>query len=224
MVPGAGTGTPNGGEQLVRLERGLVEPLEELADRKGARVGPTHLDLGSESEEGAGRVARVVGLREHASDGRDRADAHVAHDREDVGEGGDRLPDDRARGDAVMRGERLDPDRRAVAADLSKLPHPVEKDEHLRIDQALPEHDRHRGRAGHDLRVVTVLAEHRHGLLHGLRLGGSGVQGHLNAPVYNRLRSVRKASPGDSGEASCRRRRARRRPCRHPASRPGRAP
>ena len=140
-------------EQLVRLQRRLVEAGDQLLDR--------HLPLSAhasghgpcaEGDEHRRRVGRVIGVGEHAADGRLVAHARARDDRERVRQRRPPLAHDRRQLDRAMARERADAEI-PVGADVVQPGNTLQAEKCLRRHQPAVDEDADEGPAGDDSRV-----------------------------------------------------------------------
>ena len=131
-APGGGLGHPDLGEQFPRLEHGLEQALEELADTDLAgAVGAPGDHGGIQGEQHGGQVGGRVGVDERAAEGAAVAHLRVAHLA-----GGVRQQRQLGRQQAgarhlVMTGQGANGDMAARIADVVQLGQPADVDQDL---------------------------------------------------------------------------------------------
>ncbi len=132
--PAAGTGLrhPDLGEQLGRLEHGLEQALEELADRDlPETVGTPGDQRGIQREQHRGQVRGRVGVRDRAADGAAVPDLRVADLARRVREQRHLTGQQRGAVHVVVPGQRADRDVRALVGDVRQVVQPAQVDEHF---------------------------------------------------------------------------------------------
>jgi len=163
---GGGLGHPDLGEQLLRLEHGLEQALEELSDRDlpGA-VGAARHQRGVQREQHGGQIRGGVGVRDRAADRAAVPDLGIAdlacrvrEQRQLAGQQGGVL-------DVVVPGQRAERDVGAMVGDVGQVTQAAQVDDHLGGGQPQLHQRKQRMPSGQVLRVLAVLGGQVAGLL-----------------------------------------------------------
>ena len=193
-------------QQLVRLQRRLVEAGDQLLDRHLplSAHAPGHDRVRAERDEHRRRVGRVVGVGQHAADGRLVPHARARDDRERVRQRGPALAHDRGELDRAVRRQRADAEI-PVRADVVQSGNTLQAEKCLRRHQPAVDEDADEGPARDHGRPFAPLGAQRERLVERgrdepLRLGRQPP-----GLLVQRLRELPRARDADPLEhpASC---------------------
>ncbi len=151
---------PDLGEQLVGLQRGLEQALEEPADLDLPLAARPARDQGRvQREQDGGQVGGGIGVRDRAADRAPVPDLRVADPARRVREQWHLAAQQRGMLDVMVPGQRADRDVGAPIGEVGQLRQPGQVDDHLGGGQPQLHQRQQRVSSGQELRVLAVLGD-----------------------------------------------------------------